>query len=129
MHAQHRRIGVIPGSAINRALSVQWRALQQSNPALASPCFAPEFTEAVAVARNDVEIGVIEEDGKLAAIFPFQRKAGGRGIPVGGIVSDYQGLICRPGFSFDPRELLKACRLISWDFDRLLATQQPFKPF
>jgi len=44
-------------------------------------------------------------------------------------VSDYQGLICRPGFSCDPKELLKACRLISWDFDRLLATQQPFKPF
>jgi CelD/BcsL family acetyltransferase involved in cellulose biosynthesis len=130
MQVNRRRIGVIPGLAIDDALTAQWRALQESNPDLANPCFAPEFTQAVATARNDVEVGVLEEeDGEIVAIFPFQRKAGGRGIPVGGIVSDYQGLICRPGFSFDPRELLKACGLVSWDFDRLLATQQPFTPF
>jgi CelD/BcsL family acetyltransferase involved in cellulose biosynthesis len=123
------RIRVILGAAIDGALIEHWRALQESNPELASPCFAPEFTQAVATARDDVEIGIIEENSEVVAIFPFQRKAGGRGIPVGGIVSDYQGLICRPGFSCDPREVLKACGLISWDFDRLIATQQSFKPF
>jgi CelD/BcsL family acetyltransferase involved in cellulose biosynthesis len=107
----------------------RWRTLRDSNPDLQSPCFAPEFTQAVATARYDVEVGIIEEDDEAVAIFPFQRKPGGRGIPVGGIVSDYQGLICRPGFSFDPRELLKSCGLVSWDFDRLIATQQPFKSF
>jgi CelD/BcsL family acetyltransferase involved in cellulose biosynthesis len=122
-------IRVIPGRAIDAALLAQWRALQDSNSELASPCFAPEFTVAVATARNDVEIAVIEQDSEVAAIFPYQRRPGARGIPVGGIVSDYQGLICRPGFSCDPRELLKACGLISWDFDRLLATQESFKPF
>jgi CelD/BcsL family acetyltransferase involved in cellulose biosynthesis len=103
--------------------------LQDSNPELENPCFAPEFTQAVAAARNDVAVGIIEEHGQVVAIFPFQRKHGGRGIPVGGTVSDYQGLICPPDFSFDARELLRACGLISWDFDRLLATQKPFKPF
>jgi CelD/BcsL family acetyltransferase involved in cellulose biosynthesis len=125
----HYRVQVIPGQALDSALLDDWRAVQQSNPALQNPCFAPEFTQAVATARNDVEVGIVEEHGKVIAIFPFQRKAGGRAIPVGGIVSDYQGLICRPDFSCDPRALLKACGLISWDFDRLLATQQPFKPF
>ena len=37
----------------------------------------------------------IEDGGEIVAIFPFQRKAGGHGVPVGGIVSDYHGLICR----------------------------------
>jgi CelD/BcsL family acetyltransferase involved in cellulose biosynthesis len=123
------RVKVIPGAAMDSALLQCWRSLQYSNPALANPCFAPEFTQAVAAARNDVEIAIIQDSGDVVAVFPFQRKAGGRGIPVGGIVSDYQGLICRPGFSCDPKELLKACGLISWDFDRLLATQQPFRPF
>ena len=122
-------VKVIPGKAIDSTLVRQWRALQESNPNLENPCFAPEFTQAVAAARNDVKVATIEEHGKVLAIFPYQRKAGGRAIPVGGIVSDYQGLICRPDFSCDPRELLKACALISWDFDRLLATQQFFKPF
>jgi CelD/BcsL family acetyltransferase involved in cellulose biosynthesis len=124
-----RRIKVIPGAAIDSALLQRWRALQHSNPNLQNPCFTPEFTQAVAAARNDVEVGIIEDRGETVAIFPFQRKTGARGIPVGGIVSDYQGLICRPNFSCDPKELLKACGLISWDFDRLLATQQSFKPF
>lgn len=123
------RIKVIAGNAIDSALVEQWRTLQDSNPELASPCFAPEFTQAVAAARSDVEIAVIEQVSEVAAIFPYQRRPGARGIPVGGIVSDYQGLICRPDFSCDPRELLKACGLISWDFDRLLATQESFKPF
>jgi CelD/BcsL family acetyltransferase involved in cellulose biosynthesis len=123
------RVKVIPGAPIDSALLQHWRSLQRSNPDLQSPCFSPEFTQAVAVTRNDVEVGIIEECGEVVAIFPFQRKAGGRGIPVGGIVSDYQGLICRPNFLCDPREMLKACGLISWDFDRLLATQQPFRPF
>ena len=123
------RVKVIPGAAMDSALLQRWRTLQHSNPDLQNPCFSPEFTQAVAAARNDVEIAIIEESGEVVAIFPFQRKAGGRGIPVGGIVSDYQGLICRPNFSCDPREILKACGLISWDFDRLPATQQSFKPF
>jgi CelD/BcsL family acetyltransferase involved in cellulose biosynthesis len=127
--AGNSRVKVISGKAMDTALLHQWGALQQSNPDFQNPCFSPEFTRAVAAARKDVEIGIIEESGEIVAIFPFQRKAAGRGIPVGGIVSDYQGLICRPGFSCDPRELLKACGLISWDFDRLLATQKLFKPF
>jgi CelD/BcsL family acetyltransferase involved in cellulose biosynthesis len=129
MQHENCRVKVIPGKAIDSGLVKQWRVLQDANPELGSPCFAPEFTQAVAAARNDVEVGVVEEGAELIAIFPFQRKAGGRGIPVGGIVSDYQGLICRPDFSCDPRELLKTCGLVSWDFDRLLATQEPFKPF
>jgi CelD/BcsL family acetyltransferase involved in cellulose biosynthesis len=127
--AKNCRVKLIPGEAIDSALLQCWRSLQQSNPNLQNPCFAPEFTQAVAAVRNDVEVGIIEDRGEIVAIFPFQRKAGSRGIPVGGIVSDYQGLICRSNFCCDPKELLKACGLISWDFDRLPATQQSFKPF
>jgi len=123
------RVKVIPGRSVESALAEAWNELRQSNPELASPCFAPEFTQAVAAAREDVEIGIVWEGEQVVAIFPFQRRPNSRGIPVGGIVSDYQGLVCRPGFTCDPRELLRECRLIAWDFDRLLASQAPLKPF
>jgi CelD/BcsL family acetyltransferase involved in cellulose biosynthesis len=106
-----------------------WRELHQSNPDLGNPCFAPEFTHAVASVRDDVEVAFIQKGAETAAIFPFQRRQFSRGIPVGGIVSDYHGLICRPGFRCDPRQLLKACGLVVWDFDRLLASQRLFVPY
>jgi len=121
-------VRLVCGRSLSPGQAALWRELQQSNPELASPCFAPEFTQAVAAVRDDVEAAFIEQDHEVAAIFPFQRRPGSRAVPVGGIVSDYQGLICRPGFSCDPQELLKACGLVAWDFDRLLASQSLFVP-
>jgi CelD/BcsL family acetyltransferase involved in cellulose biosynthesis len=106
-----------------------WREFQQSNPDLASPCFSPEFAQAVSAARTDVEVCVIRQGREVVGIFPFQRQWGGRAVPLGGIVSDYQGLICQPNFEFDPRELLQGCKLSAWDFDRLLSSQASFAPF
>jgi CelD/BcsL family acetyltransferase involved in cellulose biosynthesis len=123
------QITVIPGRELGRDLVLRWRELQQSNPTLTSPFFAPEFTRAVASVRGDVEVAVVEENGKIEAFFPFQRRSRSLGVPVAGILSDYQGLICQPKFECDPRELLGKCRLAIWDFDHLLASQKCFMPF
>ena len=123
------QVTVIPGRELGRDFVPRWRELQQSNPILVSPFFAPEFTVAVASVRDDVEIAVIEENGKVEAFFPFQRRAKSVGGPIGGILSDYQGLICQPEFECDAPELLRKCRLATWDFDHLLATQKCFAPF
>jgi CelD/BcsL family acetyltransferase involved in cellulose biosynthesis len=106
-----------------------WREIQDSNSELANPCFSLEFTQSVAAVRSDVEVAVVEQGREVVAFFPFQRKVGCRAVPVGGIVSDYQGLICRREFSWDPRELIKACNLVAFDFDRLLASQACFGPY
>jgi CelD/BcsL family acetyltransferase involved in cellulose biosynthesis len=123
------RFKVIPGRGVDSGLAKTWRQIQDANSDLASPCFAPEFTQAAAASREDVEIAVIERDGSPSAFFPFQRGKRGRGTPAGGIVSDYQGMICLPGFVCDLQELLKACGLVTWDFDRLVASQQLFVPY
>jgi CelD/BcsL family acetyltransferase involved in cellulose biosynthesis len=122
-------VNLVCGRRLSEQQVSLWRALQQANPELSSPCFAPEFTQTVAAVRDDVEVAFVREGGLVAAIFPFQRRAGSRAIPAGGIVSDYQALICRPGFSCDPKELLKECGLVAWDFDRLLASQSLFMPY
>ena len=84
---------------------------------------------AVGAVCEGVEVGIIEENGKVAAYFPFQRSVRSIGIPAGGILSDYQGLICRPLFEFNPSELVKGCHLSAWDFDHLLGSQTCFMPF
>jgi CelD/BcsL family acetyltransferase involved in cellulose biosynthesis len=78
--------------------------------------------------RNDVEIAVIESDGKIVGFFPFHRR-NRVARPVGEVISDYQGIICRSDFEFSPTELLKQSRLIAWEFDHLVAGQLSFAAF
>jgi len=122
-------ITVIRGRDLDPEHLRAWTELHTANPELASPYFAPEFVQAVAAVRDDVEVAVLRDGGKIGALFPFQRIGRSLGGPVAGILSDYQGLVAGPGFSCDPRELLRACRLVAWDFDHLIASQQLFAPF
>lgn len=106
-----------------------WAAIQQGNPALDSPYFHPAFTLAVGAERNDVEVAVMTEAGERVGFFPYQRTRLNSARPVGGGLSDFHGLIARRGLAFDPVELLRRCHLASWDFNRLVAAQEPFAPF
>jgi CelD/BcsL family acetyltransferase involved in cellulose biosynthesis len=115
--------------ALSANLIATWRELQQSNPHLSSPFFCPEFTRIVGAYRPDTEVGVVEDGGQVVAFFPYQRGRYSTGKPVGGIISDYQGLICRPDWACDPLELLRGCRLAAWEFDHLVAAQPCFRKF
>ena len=123
------QITLIPGRELGRDLVDRWTELQRSNPLLISPFFAPEFTSVVAAARNDVEIALIQEGGEVVGFFPFQRESKTLGRAVGHPLSDYHGVICAPDLIFDPLELLRACKLVAWDFDHLLVSQRSFQPF
>jgi CelD/BcsL family acetyltransferase involved in cellulose biosynthesis len=107
----------------------RWSEIQAAEPALESPYFRPEFTQAVAQVRRDVEVAVIFEGGEAVGFFPFQRGPLNIGKPVGGKLSDYQGVIARSRAQVDASELLRACRLAGWDFDHLVTTQPSFEPF
>jgi CelD/BcsL family acetyltransferase involved in cellulose biosynthesis len=123
------KVTLVPGRELGADLVGVWTGLQRANPALASPYFHPEFTRIVAAVRNDVEVAVLERDGEIVALFPFQREDASHARPVGGIISDYHGLVCAQDLQFSPIELLRRCRLVSWDFDHLVAAQSSFAPF
>ncbi|MGO9115136.1 MAG: GNAT family N-acetyltransferase, partial [Thermoguttaceae bacterium] len=72
---------------------------------------------------------VMEEDGEPLGFFPFQRSRRNIGIPVGGPLNDFQGIIARPGFLFDAAAMVRGCRLSGLRFTQLLASQQPFQPY
>lgn len=106
-----------------------WSEIQAAEPALESPYFRPEFTQAVAQVRRDVEIAVLLEGGTTVGFFPFQRGPFNIGKPVGGKVSDYHGIVSRSETLVDAAELQRSCRLAAWDFDHLITTQPSFERF
>ncbi|TGA98782.1 GNAT family N-acetyltransferase [Streptomyces sp. MZ04] len=120
-----------PGE-LTAADRVAWTALQSKahlngSPELANPFLSPEFTLAVGHWRRGVRIAVVREAGEPAAFFPFERSITGVGRAIGLGVSDCQGLVHRPGFTWDARELLRACGLALWEFDHLADGQEPFE--
>ena len=123
------KISVIPASELDAKLVSRWRQLQSADPVLASPFFCPEFTQVVAQVRNDVEIAIIERGHVVVGLFPFQRVSSRVACPVGGLLSDYHGVISEQDFAIDPRDLLAGCQLVAWDFDHVPTAQSFFAPF
>ncbi|MEU2789737.1 GNAT family N-acetyltransferase [Streptomyces sp. NPDC007100] len=121
------RTGELNGTDRAAWSTVQSQAHLLGTPQLANPFLAPEFALAVGRCRRGVRIAVIREDGEPAAFLPFQRSALGVGRAIGLGVSDAQGLVHRPGFQWDPRELLRACGLAVLEFDHLVEGQKPFE--
>jgi CelD/BcsL family acetyltransferase involved in cellulose biosynthesis len=119
---------VVPAGWLTPEQVLTWSQLQRNDPAVDSPYFRPEFTQAVAQVRGDVEVAILEEDGATVGFFPFQRGRWGLGRPVGGNMSDFQGIVARPGLLYDPIDLVRGCGLSGWDFDHLVAGQRPFVP-
>ncbi len=72
---------------------------------------------------------MLEKDGEPVGFFPYQRDRHNIGRPVGGPFSDFQGLIVGSDVDWDPPEILRGCGLSAWHFDRLIASQQPFRPY
>lgn len=123
------KITQIRPAELDDGLRLRWRELQSADPSLANPYFSVEYTDSVAAVRNDVFVALLEAEGAVQAFFPYQRKSASIGGPVGGRLSDYQGVIAARDFRWDPVALLRGCRLKIWDFDHLLASQLPFARF
>ena len=123
------KVRVVPARELDADLMERWAQLQEADPRLSSPYFCPEFTQAAAAVRDDVWVAVMEQAESVVGFFPFQRERMGIGKPVGGCLSDYQGVVAARDSEWDAEELIRACELSIWDFDHLLASQEPFRAF
>ena len=106
-----------------------WRSMQHRTKSLANPFLCPEFAVAIDNFRADARVAVLTEGPEIAGFFPFQRRPFGVGVPIGTGLTDCQGLIHAPGLEWDPRELLRSCRLSAWQFDHLVESQGPFERY
>jgi CelD/BcsL family acetyltransferase involved in cellulose biosynthesis len=122
-------VQVVPARSLTSEQLARWSHIQAGEPALASPFFCPQFTSIVGVARDDVYVGVLEQDGRTVGFFPFHRGRAGAGRPVGWRISDYQGVIAERSAEWDAKELIRACGLKTWEFDHVIAARPEFEPF
>ena len=95
-------VTVVPARELSPENISAWVSLQSADPSSDSPFFRPEFRQAVAAVRKDVEVAVLEENGQPVGFFPFQRRHGNVGRPVGGPMADFNGPILRPGLAAHP---------------------------
>jgi CelD/BcsL family acetyltransferase involved in cellulose biosynthesis len=122
-------VQTIPAHRLTQQQAAAWKQFRAASGLFQSPHLRPEFIQAVASVRDDVEVAVVEEADRPVAFLPFQRTPWNAGRAPGGWLSNYQALIAAPGVAIDPRALLKECHLSSWRFDHLLVPPSKFSPF
>lgn len=122
------KITRIRASEIDSSLIQQWNDLQAADPELASPYFSVEYTQAVARSGRNVFVGVIEADGVVCGIFPFEQVSRTVMGAVGGRLSDCHGALLRPGLALSACDLVRGCGYQIWDFDHVPAGQHLFEP-
>lgn len=120
------RAQVIPASELSDDLARQWRAIIEGELAYDSPCFHPEYTRAAASVRSASRVAILEDGGQPIGFFPFERKRWRAAGPIGGPMTDFQGVIARSGAAWTPAQLVADCGLRAWDFDHLVEPEGRF---
>ena len=123
------KVQTVPATELQEEHVAAWSTLQFAAGGVDSPFFCPEFTQAVAAVRDDVEVAILEDNHETIGFFPFQRGVNNDGRPVGGRLSDFQGIVLKSAVDLDPMWLLRGCHLTAWHFDHLVAMQPAFAPF
>ena len=115
-------------SAVTGEIRQQWLALMESMP-FQSPYYHPEFMDAVALVRDDVEVALLKNiHGKTVGILPFQR-AGSNLAPIGGRMNDFHGIIGSEKLRFDLRKLLSDLEFDRFGFHALQTGSDEFSRF
>jgi CelD/BcsL family acetyltransferase involved in cellulose biosynthesis len=129
MSAPHFHSRVFDPRDLDPAHVAAWDGLLARHPALQSPFLSVHYARAVQAAGKRVRVCVIYRDGLPAGFFPFQfdnlgTQLMGAAEHVGGIMTDYAGLVAEPGLRVTPAQLLKLARLSTFTFSHLDETQQ-----
>ena len=116
----------VPARTLDAALASAWTALARQDAALESPFFRPEYAQAVAQERDGVEVCVISRGAEAVGFYPFERLAGGVGQPVGGSMSNFQGMVAAPSTPWTVNDLLRGARLTTLKFHHQVEGQGAF---
>lgn len=108
-------------SDLDADLLALWKRFCDGNPLYHSPFYRPQFTQAVALARPDARVAVLEERGDVVGFFPFHLTRSGTGKPIGGHINDYHGPILAPGVEPSAQALLQVGGISAYDYNHLPA--------
>lgn len=102
-----------------RALWAQFRA---SDRAFSSPYFDLRYVLAASAVAPHAQVAVIRQAGDIIAFLPFQRR-GGVIQPLAAPLTDYHGMIARPGAEIDLKAVLEHLQVRRFRFGGLVSGQ------
>jgi CelD/BcsL family acetyltransferase involved in cellulose biosynthesis len=123
------QISVTRPSELGPGELAAWHSMQRQTRSLANPFLCPEFAIAVDKFRQEARVAVLTDGPEIVGFFPFERRRFKVGVPIGAGLNDCEGLIHAPAVEWEPRELLRACKLAVWQFDHLAEGQRPFESY
>lgn len=123
------QVDVVSGRDLTAKHIADWAECRPAAAPFDSAFFSPELTQIVASVRDNVEVGVLRSGKRVVGFFPYQRKSRRVATPILGKLSEFHGVVVRPDASWNAAELLRGCRISSWQFDHLVASQPEFAPY
>lgn len=90
------KVDIVAIDALGDAEWARWRAMLDSDPALNSPYFRPEFARVAGRVSPRAAVAVFSRGGETVGFFPHQRR-GGAMQPLAAPMNDYHGVIAFPG--------------------------------
>lgn len=112
---------VLTPAELDDDLLVLWKKFCDGDPLYQSPFYRPQFTRAVALARSDARVAVLERSGDVVGFLPFHLTRSGTGKPIGGHINDYHGPILAPGVEVSAQALLLTAGISAYDYNHLPA--------
>lgn len=128
MSAQHLRIQRKPFEALSASERSGWAHLLNQSKSSRWAFLSPTYAEAVNETLGPVDVLLCWRADELVGVMPLQRATGwlgrlGMREPVGRHMTDYFGLLARPGVKLDWAELLRAARVPCLYFTHLDESQ------
>lgn len=118
------RIEITHAEELDGADWACWRALQDASAALASPFYAPEFTQILAQERSGGAIAVARQGGRIQGFLPLRVSRRGTASPLAAPLSFANGPI---GVGFDAEALRAAVGVVRIGFSEAAPSASLFQ--
>jgi CelD/BcsL family acetyltransferase involved in cellulose biosynthesis len=116
------RVEVVRPDDLGPSEAILWTKFQQLSIPTMSPFFSLTFAKAVARARSNAFVAVIQQHGNIGAFFPFELSKGRIARPIGWPMNDIHGFL-RSNEPIDVIAALRMAGLRAWTFDNALVSQ------
>lgn len=106
-----------------------WTSLVATDARFGSPFFHPAYAQGVGAVRDGVQVCRLRDGRRPVGFFSFERRPDGAAHPVGGNMSNFQGVVAAPGVPWDAASLARALDVSALHFHHQLAEQSEFAPY